>query len=66
MPRHLLKRIVPAPHSLQERWFVRIFGERISDPHLWTLHRRGVTYAFGATEEEATAHMVFTKYVSPV
>jgi len=48
MPRHLLKRIVPAPHSLQERWFVRIFGERISDPHLWTLHRRGVTYAFGA------------------
>jgi uncharacterized protein (DUF2062 family) len=48
MPRELLKRIVPAPHSLQDRWFVRLFGERISDPLLWTLHRRGVTYAFGA------------------
>ena len=48
MLRQLLKRIVPAPHSLQDRWFVRLFGERISDPLLWTLHRRGVTYAFGA------------------
>ena len=48
MPRQLLKRIVPPPHALQDRWFVRLFGKRISDPHLWTLHRRGVTYAFGA------------------
>jgi uncharacterized protein (DUF2062 family) len=48
MPRQLLKRIVPPPHTLQDRWFVRLFGKRISDPQLWTLHRRGVTYAFGA------------------
>ena len=48
MPRRLLKKIMPAPHTLRERWAVRLFGERISDPHLWTLHRRGVTYAFGA------------------
>jgi len=48
MPRALLKRIVPAPHSLQDRWFLRLFGKRISDPQLWCLHRRGVTYAFGA------------------
>ncbi|MBV8975048.1 MAG: DUF2062 domain-containing protein, partial [Sinobacteraceae bacterium] len=48
MPRQLLKKIVPAPHSLQDRWFVRLFGQRIGDPHLWTLRRRGVTYAFGA------------------
>jgi uncharacterized protein (DUF2062 family) len=48
MPRQLLKKIVPTQHSLQDRWFVRLFGARISDPHLWTLHRRGVTYAFGA------------------
>jgi uncharacterized protein (DUF2062 family) len=48
MPRKLLKRIVPAPQSLQERWFLRPFGARISDPPLWTLHRRGVTAAFGA------------------
>ena len=44
MPRQLLKRIVPPPHTLQDRWFVRLFGERISDPHLWTLHRRGVMH----------------------
>ena len=48
MPRQWLKRIVPAPHMLRERWFLRPFGERLADPQLWTLHRRGVTYAFGA------------------
>ena len=48
MPRRLLKRILPARHVLQDRWFLRPFGDRISDPQLWTLHRRGVTYAFGA------------------
>jgi uncharacterized protein (DUF2062 family) len=48
MPRRLLKRIIPAPDLLRERWAVRLFGERIADPQLWTLHRRGVTYAFGA------------------
>jgi uncharacterized protein len=48
MPRRLLKKIVPAPHTLQQRWFVRVFGERIADPQLWTLHRRACTYGFGA------------------
>ncbi|MBS0367244.1 MAG: DUF2062 domain-containing protein [Proteobacteria bacterium] len=38
---------MPAPHALRERWFLRPFGERLSDPQLWTLHRRGVTHAFG-------------------
>jgi uncharacterized protein len=48
MPRRLLKKIVPAPETLRDRWPVRLFGERIADPQLWTLHRRGVTAAFGA------------------
>jgi uncharacterized protein (DUF2062 family) len=48
MPRRLLKKIIPAPQALRERWLVRIFGERLADPMLWTLHRRAVTYAFGA------------------
>src|SRR5207248_4394662 len=47
-PRRLLKRIFPAPHTLRGRWFLRPFGARLADPQLWTLHRRGVTYAFGA------------------
>lgn len=48
MPRQFLKRIIPSPHTLRERWFLRPFGTRIADPQLWTLHRRGVTAAFGA------------------
>jgi uncharacterized protein (DUF2062 family) len=48
MPRRLLKRIVPAPNTLRERWYLRPFGERLNDPRLWLLQRRGVTPAFGA------------------
>jgi uncharacterized protein len=48
MPRRLLKKIVPAPAALRDRWPVRICGERMADPQLWTLHRRAVTYAFAA------------------
>ena len=35
------------PAELQDRWFLRPFGTRLADPQLWTLHRRGVTSAFG-------------------
>lgn len=48
MPRRLLKKFIPAPHALRERWLLRIFGARLADPQLWTLHRRAVTHAFGA------------------
>src|SRR2546430_9827368 len=48
VPRRLLKRLIPDPHTLRERWFLRPFGARITNPLLWTLHRRGVTPAFGA------------------
>ena len=47
MPRRLLKKICPSPGSLQKRWYLRLFGDRIADPRLWTLHRRAVTSAFG-------------------
>src|SRR5271170_1788778 len=48
MPRRYLQKITPDPASLRELWFLRPFAQRLSDPQLWTLHRRGVTYAFGA------------------
>jgi len=48
MPRRLLKKLVPSPDTLQKRWFLRLFGDRITDPRLWSLHRRAVTGAFGA------------------
>lgn len=47
MPRRLLKKICPSPGTLQKRWYLRPFGDRIADPRLWTLHRRAVTSAFG-------------------
>jgi uncharacterized protein (DUF2062 family) len=47
MPRRLLQKLIPDPASLKGRWFLRPFGDRLVDPQLWTLHRRGVTYAFG-------------------
>jgi uncharacterized protein len=46
--RRLLKKLVPSPGTLQQRWFLRPFGDRIADPRLWCLHRRAVTSAFGA------------------
>ena len=48
MPREFLKRIMPAPHALLDRWYLRLFGSRLADPRLWSLQRRGVTGAFGA------------------
>jgi uncharacterized protein len=48
MLRERLKNIIPDPHTLRERWFLRPFGQRLTDPQLWTLNRRGVTPAFGA------------------
>jgi uncharacterized protein (DUF2062 family) len=48
MPRRLLKKLTPSASALRDRWFVRIFGERIADPRLWGLQRRAVTAAFGA------------------
>jgi hypothetical protein len=48
MPRRLLKKLTPTPDSLQHRWFLRLFGERVADPRLWSLQRRSVTGAFGA------------------
>jgi uncharacterized protein (DUF2062 family) len=48
MPRRLLKKFIPAPQFLRERWFLRPFGERLQDRQLWTIQRRSVTPAFGA------------------
>src|SRR5262245_42805815 len=48
MPRRLLKKITPHPAKLQNRWFVKVFGSRITDPRLWCLQRRAVTSAFAA------------------
>lgn len=48
MPRQILKKLTPHPATLQDRWFLRPFGSRLTDPSLWSLQRRSVTAAFGA------------------
>src|SRR5580658_5372966 len=48
MPRRWIKKFAPHPHTLLQRWPLRVFGPRLSDPKIWTLHRRGVTAGFGA------------------
>lgn len=48
MPRSFLKKITPHPRRLQNRWFVRIFGPRVTHPGLWSFQRRAVTGAFAA------------------
>ena len=47
MPRRFLKKFTPHPATLQDRWFIRVFGAWLSDPALWSLQRRSVTGAFG-------------------
>jgi uncharacterized protein len=47
MTRRLLQKFLPDPQRLRDRWFLRPFESRLGDPRLWTLTRRGVTYAFG-------------------
>jgi uncharacterized protein (DUF2062 family) len=48
MPRRVLKKLLPSPCRLQQYWPVRVFGQRLLDPRLWSLHRRAITGAFGA------------------
>jgi uncharacterized protein (DUF2062 family) len=46
MPRRLLKKITPHQSTLQNRWYLKVFGSRIAHPGLWSLQRRSVTLAF--------------------
>ena len=46
MPRRLLKKLMPSAHTLRTKWYLRVFGSRVTDPRLWSLQRRTVTLAF--------------------
>ena len=48
MLRTFLKKFIPHAHTLQDRWYLRVFGGRLAHPGLWSLQRRAVTGAFGA------------------
>ena len=47
MPRHFLKRVLPARAHLQGQWFLRPFSVLLHDPALWATHRKNVLKALG-------------------
>ena len=47
MPRKLVKRFSQFVHGRRHRWYFSIFGERLTDPHLWRVNRHSITVAFG-------------------
>jgi uncharacterized protein len=47
MPRRLVKKISQFIHRRRHRWYLSIFGERLTDSHLWSLNRHSITAAFG-------------------
>ena len=48
MPRRVVKQLSQWVTARQHRWYLRVFGERITDPLLWSLNRHSITGAFGA------------------
>jgi uncharacterized protein len=44
--RSWLKKLIPARHSIEQRWFLRPFAATIMDHRCWTLHRENVARAF--------------------
>jgi uncharacterized protein len=49
MPRKLIKRLSRLIHQRRHRWYLSIFGDRLTDPHLWSLNRHSITAAFGVS-----------------
>lgn len=48
MPRRILRKLSSKVDSVRDRWYLRPFGDRLSDPRLWSVQRRSVTGAFAA------------------
>ncbi len=47
MPRRIIKRIARLIHARRHKWYLRVFGERLTDSHLWSMNRHSITMAFG-------------------
>jgi uncharacterized protein (DUF2062 family) len=48
MPRRFIKHLALQVHERRHEWYLRIFGDRLTDPHLWSLNRHSITRGFGA------------------
>jgi uncharacterized protein len=47
MPRRLVKKLAHLIHSRRDKWYLSMFGDRLTDSHLWSLNRHSITAAFG-------------------
>jgi uncharacterized protein (DUF2062 family) len=47
MPRRLVKAFAKLIHARRHKWYLSMFGERLTDSHLWSLNRHSITAAFG-------------------
>lgn len=47
MPRKFVKKLAQVIHARRHKWYLSIFGDRITDTHLWSLNRHSITAAFG-------------------
>jgi len=47
MHRKWLRNLLPRPHQLADRWYLRPLRALTTDPALWALHRKAVARAFG-------------------
>ncbi len=48
MPRRIVKYLSRWVETRRDRWYLRIFGERLMDHQLWSLNRHSITAGFGA------------------
>ncbi|HEY6452018.1 MAG TPA: DUF2062 domain-containing protein [Steroidobacteraceae bacterium] len=47
MSRRLVKKLAQHIHSHRHRWYLSVFGERLTDSRLWSLNRHSITAGFG-------------------
>ncbi len=47
MPRRIVRSFSRWVHNNRQRWYLRIFGEKVAERHLWSLNRHSITAAFG-------------------
>src|ERR1700728_469834 len=47
MPRRLVKHFAKLIHARRHKWYLSIFGERLTDSRLWSLNRHAITAVFG-------------------
>src|SRR5260221_12741834 len=48
MARRFVKQLGQWLEARRDHWILRLFGQRLMDPQLWTLNRHAITTAFGA------------------